>query len=185
MPREERLPKVGGGSPWGTIDDVRLVADGIYNVCTPGHGGYYLDNARLAEFRKLFPKFKPFAGFPWFEEDCDWAMVTIAFPQYFHDAQVFNAVRTAGGLEPWLETPAGADVKRRHDAYAATVDGKWKVGGMGTVHHLKLDLPAHTWSVMLSRDGQRKSVYMPYPQQQFYSDAELAELECKPTPATV
>jgi len=85
-------PRINGHSPWGWIDYLEIKADGIYLVGTPGHGGFWLSPNRLAELKAKFPKLEnTFAGFPWFEEDCDSVYVILAFPQYFAPWNVESA----------------------------------------------------------------------------------------------
>lgn len=62
-------------SPWGPVDSVEEVAHGVEFISTPGHGGYHLSEERQAEVVKRFPHFTTFVGGPWYEEDCDWAIV--------------------------------------------------------------------------------------------------------------
>jgi hypothetical protein len=70
-------------TPWGVADSVELVAVGILSVSTPSHGGYKLSPERQAVVADRFPGFKTFAGGPWYEEDQDWAVVAIVFPEHF------------------------------------------------------------------------------------------------------
>ncbi len=65
-------------TPWGESDGAERVARGITFYSTPSHGGYYLAptvNERMPEALRLE------GG--WYEEDCDWARVVLAFPEYF------------------------------------------------------------------------------------------------------
>jgi len=99
----QAAPAVGSHTPWGAADHVRTVADGIVDVQTPGHGGYWLSAARLEVLRAKFPELSDsFAGFPWFEEDCDWAYVALAFPEHF-DAKHLDA---AGKTLEWIKARA-------------------------------------------------------------------------------
>jgi hypothetical protein len=69
-------------------------------VGTPSHGGFYVDEERL----KQMPEVLALMGEPgpscgrWFEEDCDWAAVAIAFPDRFEADYVAAAWKT---LERW------------------------------------------------------------------------------------
>lgn len=67
-------------SPWGRVDTQRTIAPGIIFVSTPSHGGYWLSPARVEQFKRTLPDFKPFAGFPWLEEDCDAALAALVWP---------------------------------------------------------------------------------------------------------
>lgn len=75
-------------TPWGQSDSYEVVAPGIVSYSTPSHGGYRLTPERCAVVRQLLADrgcagFEPFAGWPWFEEDCDWCLVALAFPEHF------------------------------------------------------------------------------------------------------
>jgi hypothetical protein len=58
-------------TPWGQSDSVEMVADGIWDVGTPSHGGVKLSckrQALLPANAKLHNFFKTLA---WWEEDCE------------------------------------------------------------------------------------------------------------------
>lgn len=65
----------GMKSPWGRVDGVTHMADGLDYVSTPGHGGVKVSRLRQLEIPKAFRK----AG-GWYEEDCE-----SAIPEYFCD----------------------------------------------------------------------------------------------------
>lgn len=69
-------------SPWGAIQDITHVADGISFVSTPSHGGYKLDRKLNAKIPKIFRDCASLPG-GWYEEDCAWSIVAITFPEYF------------------------------------------------------------------------------------------------------
>jgi len=71
-------------TPWGVTQDFENIADGIIFYSTARHGGYWLSKKRLAEMPdalKIVDTFIP--GNQWYEEDLDWCLVVIAFPQFF------------------------------------------------------------------------------------------------------
>ena len=70
----------GSRTPWGKAQVVTDIAEGIHSVSTAGHGGIKLDRKRQLEMPKLLRR----PG-GWYEEDCDWALVATAFPQYFKE----------------------------------------------------------------------------------------------------
>lgn len=82
-------------TPWGYADSQRRVADGITFASTPSHGGYHLNPARHAELLARFPRFTTWAGGPWYEEDSDWAVVAITFPEAFPADAVERAITCA------------------------------------------------------------------------------------------
>ena len=76
-------------TPWGQADQEERFQVGpnendvIVSVCTPGHGGYYVPSHLVSKIpanqRAWAAKW---SGSPqWYEEDCCWAAVALAFPQ--------------------------------------------------------------------------------------------------------
>lgn len=109
-------------TPWGHADHVQWIADGIAHVFTSSHGGFYVSSERLDALPVPFRKFVPFAKLPnWFEEDCDWAVVTLAFPDLFPQDTLRAAVQTVLGMRPeyfgpvrqWLESANGVELRAR------------------------------------------------------------------------
>lgn len=82
-------------SPWGKPDHQEEVAYGILRVDTPSHGGYKLDRTRNAE---VDPSWRINGG--WYEEDCDWAIVALTFPQFFPEDAVECADECARAWNP-------------------------------------------------------------------------------------
>lgn len=71
-------------SPWGKPDFVREIAPGIWSVWTPSHGGYRVSAERLAAMPAALREFQTFNNNDgWYEEDCDWAIVCVAYPVEF------------------------------------------------------------------------------------------------------
>lgn len=72
-------------TPWGYADSSEDRAPGITFYTTPSHGGFELSSPRLAQLHQRIGPVKVFRhDWPhWFEEDCDWAYVAVAFPEYF------------------------------------------------------------------------------------------------------
>lgn len=66
--------KVGGYSPWGKIDYLTTLIEGVENVSTPSHGGIKLSRKRNA----AVPEYMRREG-GWYEEDCDWAIPFVVF----------------------------------------------------------------------------------------------------------
>lgn len=82
-------PRYGGRSPWGKIQHVQRVADGVWIVSTPGHGGIKLCRALNRKMGR--------AALPggWYEEDCAAALPIVAFPELFQPNQHAPAVQSA------------------------------------------------------------------------------------------
>ena len=96
-------------TPWGNSQSVDAVGCGIVFASTASHGGYFVPaelNARvpLAWRRASFDQ-RAMSG--WYEEDCDWAMVALTFPELFPADAIRAAQRTYDAwLAPKLGQPA-------------------------------------------------------------------------------
>lgn len=75
-------------TPWGESQSITLIADGIQFVSTPSHGGFLLTPERREAMPQPYQSIQTFAGGNWYEEDCDYALVMLAFPQYFIKLEV-------------------------------------------------------------------------------------------------
>ena len=102
-------PKRGGASPWGRIQDVRELAEGIAFVSTASHGGFKVDRKRNARVHKALR-----VATGWYEEDCECAHVMVSFPELFKAEEVARARRSIIDYSPdayaeWTGEPAPAD----------------------------------------------------------------------------
>ncbi len=92
-------------TPWGFANHIVEIAPGIVSYSTPSHGGIHLSDERIAEMPKALQDFVPF-GSPqpgpgrWFEEDADWSVVALAFPEFFTEGDVQAAHATLKGYRP-------------------------------------------------------------------------------------
>jgi len=73
---------IGGSCLWGQIQFIRLYADGIALVETPSHGGFVLSPARMEDMSADLRKCS-FSNDHYFEEDCSYVAVVLAFPHLF------------------------------------------------------------------------------------------------------
>jgi hypothetical protein len=94
-------------TPWGPAQTTKEYAPGIVFYSTASHGGFYLSQVRVASMPKCLREFVPFGGEQpgpgrWFEEDCDWAVVALAFPQFFSADAIPAALATLKGYKPEL-----------------------------------------------------------------------------------
>jgi len=84
-------------TPWGKPQHVDTIAPGIDFYSTANHGGYHLSRDRMAQVPEYMCN--TFAGGPWFEEDCDWAIVALTFESdfrcYYNDNERSNFVMKA------------------------------------------------------------------------------------------
>ena len=185
-------------SPWGAVQDSETIADGIVFVSTASHGGIHLDRERQATLKRRFPGFTTYAGGPWYEEDEDVAVVTLAFPHKFTAPQLRAAVRTVeGNRKPWHDEPYWIAANKRWSSVVAWLDSndpealtirdtvhlfnrlnadRWERGSMGSAPS---GYPNGCWRVSLTRlcdKSRREVVFASYPMKGIYSDSELAEL---------
>ena len=107
-------------SPWGPVQHQNTVADGIESVSTAGHGGFWLSAERWARVAELFPNQQRYAPEQWLEEDCDWALAVLAWPELFPPRSCHYAVQTFDNANDycaptaaWLATPAADAVRAR------------------------------------------------------------------------
>jgi hypothetical protein len=81
-PQFPRTP-VPTSCPWGNIECAAEIAPGWWSVTTASHGGFVLSTERLAAMppEHLSRTFGSQGLFGYFEENCDWSIVAIAFPE--------------------------------------------------------------------------------------------------------
>lgn len=80
-------------TPWGYSDSQEQIQPGIIFYSTPSHGGYHVS----AALNRTMPDSLRLDG-GWYEEDCDWARVVVAFPLHFPPETVEEAKAT---LRAW------------------------------------------------------------------------------------
>lgn len=74
-------------TPWGKSQYSKKITRGINFYGTAGHGGYKVSK----KLNESMPEaLRNDNG--WYEEDCDWAKVAIAFPQHFEVQTVLHAM---------------------------------------------------------------------------------------------
>jgi hypothetical protein len=95
-------PTVVRNSPWGKAQTVKAIADGIWFVTTPSHGGFYVAPHLRAD---IAPDLQRYAaawchgfGPGWFEEDCAAAIVPVSFPHHFAPAHVTKAAEVVAWI---------------------------------------------------------------------------------------
>ena len=70
-------------TPWGESQTEHMLAPGILRVTTASHGGVRISAARRATMPEEYRRIPTFAGGNWYEEDCDWCIVALSFPEAF------------------------------------------------------------------------------------------------------
>ena len=110
-------PRKGMPSPWGQVDSIEQIGEGIWWVGTPSHGGLLVDldqhpdAASALEGRTCSHRWDR-AG--WWEEDMDYAYAVLACPAV---AAAMAASRYANGPQgfgryPWTVEEQVADARR-------------------------------------------------------------------------
>lgn len=110
-------------TPWGESDGYeREFAPGLILFSTPSHGGFWVGPERNKVITDRFPGFKPFAGPGWYEEDTDWAIVVVCFPEYFKPHHIRGAIKIIrsgsdywAAVAPWFDTPEGRALIERSE----------------------------------------------------------------------
>lgn len=70
--------RMAASTPWGSSQLATIYGPGVVAHSTAGHGGFHLsaDRNRLVELALRKDS-------PWYEEDCEWAIVALTFPDLF------------------------------------------------------------------------------------------------------
>ncbi|MHB8565317.1 MAG: DUF7007 domain-containing protein, partial [Acidiferrobacteraceae bacterium] len=90
------MPKM---TPWGPSQKQEKKADGIVSHSTASHGGYCLSAQRQAEMPEYL-RLGHENETGWYEEDCDWCLVAVAFPQFFSQEEQVAALTTLRNWRP-------------------------------------------------------------------------------------
>ncbi len=90
------MPRFSRHTPWGYADQYSNLGQGMFSVSTPSHGGIFVPEEYL---HCISPEGRADAARwsgseQWYEEDCCWAHVAIAFPDRFPPEAVKVAHRT-------------------------------------------------------------------------------------------
>lgn len=90
------------GTPWGPSQQSKHITRGIVEYSTASHGGIHVSKTMVEKMPEALRKgangcIRP-AGDAWFEEDCSWAFVALAFPEHYKEHEE-SAERT---LRNWF-----------------------------------------------------------------------------------
>lgn len=135
-------------TPWGPAQSEKTIAPGITSYTTAGHGGIHLTMERVQAMPAALRAITPYAHNErdplnecgrWYEEDCDWALVALAFPEHFDDYSLLCAVQTVrpesymAMAATWLENdPQGRALRDRVDAWKQAHASDFRHGGCCT-----------------------------------------------------
>ena len=102
--------KTNNSSPWGAIQTVTALGGGIESVSTASHGGIHLPAALHRAMPAALKHLNSYSGWgsPWFEEDVEWALPCIAFPEHFDARSCYYAVQTIQAYAGRTDYMAGA-----------------------------------------------------------------------------
>lgn len=89
-------------TPWGPSQSEETIAEGIDWYTTASHGGCRISPERQGRIQQVFPGWTSWAGGAWYEEDCDWAVVVLVFPECFDAAARQAALRTLERPDPYF-----------------------------------------------------------------------------------
>lgn len=73
-------------TPWGSSQLATIYAEGMVSHATAGHGGFHLSAERNARVHPMLRN-----DTPWYEEDVEWAIVALTFPELFTTYERKNA----------------------------------------------------------------------------------------------
>lgn len=100
-------------TPWGWADHVREITSGIIEVGTSSHGGIRLSPERIALIPKDWLRCVDLREGCWLEEDQDWCIAAMAFPEAFGE-------RTVGYAKITFDAVVGSRLK----AVEITINGQ-------------------------------------------------------------
>lgn len=167
-------------TPWGDSDEEIKIADGLWSVSTPGHGGIWMSAERRAEYRSIFNDiWDAVPDGPWLEEDEEWLYAALAWPQEMRPMSVWFAARSPQPrIEEWhAKNP---EARRIAAAFVAEHGSEYYKGGGGTNRK-------GGWTMRFYRvdgKGDRKVRTEDYPTSThggLYTDAELDALSVELT----
>lgn len=179
-------------SPWGRADHQHRNGPGLWTVSTPSHGGIYMSPERLATFKTLFPDFEGYAGLPFLEEDLDYNLAVIAFPECFDSESVFYAVEAVTQYKSacedgkfyfcqprqWLLSPDGDFLRAIAAEFEAQRFGQWRYAGAAGNRE--------GWTTYWRRGDERcATLTQEYESRRWLTDAEIKPIlkpEPKPEP---
>jgi hypothetical protein len=131
-------------TPWGPSHSARHIGEGIFSHSTSSHGGLFVPPEKLAEMPAALRCNCYAGGGSWFEEDCEWSLVCLAFPHLFRPYDVWLAGRSIRHSFPelgpnpyaeavlWLNLEAGEQVAALIEDFEQGHGEDWHLGSMST-----------------------------------------------------
>lgn len=107
-------------TPWGISQTEKEIADGILDVTTAGHGGMRISADRWTELIKTIPNVESWTGKGWLEEDCDWALAVMTWPDLFSPRLCWYAAKETTrrtDLAGYIDSPKYIELQQRASQY--------------------------------------------------------------------
>lgn len=131
--RQANTLRHGSQTPWGAVDSYSHWDVGITEFGTPGHGGIKLSAERNKDVHEAWRR-----DGGWYEEDCEWAIIPLTFPECYPPERVSVAREVA---RDWLpdeyETVTGEQIQpgesyiRDEQLFSAAHEQDWvSTGGL-------------------------------------------------------
>jgi hypothetical protein len=130
--------RMTASTPWGPSQLATIYADGIVFHMTASHGGFHLSIERNARVSPLLRK-----SSPWYEEDVEWAIVALTFPDLFTayerkcaDEAIRNSCPSAWEQIHGRELAPGESWRKDRQAFEHKHAGDWVViSAIYSSHH--------------------------------------------------
>lgn len=84
-------------TPWGAADGKYVYGPGVTFYSCPGHGGFKVSDGQMG---RMHPALAKVGKAGWFEEDCEWGAVAVAFPHLFSAKEVDQAIASLKDYYP-------------------------------------------------------------------------------------
>lgn len=144
--------RMSASTPWGASQLATIYADGIVSHATAGHGGFHLSSDRN---RQVDAAVRSAGG--WYEEDAEWAIVALTFPELFTSYECRCADDTVRSIWPDLwekvhgrELVPGESWARDREAFDRAHVSDWVVdSAIHSVHHAEMT------EVIATKGGRR------------------------------
>jgi len=85
-------------TPWGKSQHIEQYPNGMRWISTASHGGFWLPAKLMKQLPS--PVREKFKGWQWFEEDCDWAIIALCFPEFFKPEDIEHAKKSVSRWQP-------------------------------------------------------------------------------------
>jgi hypothetical protein len=94
-PSEPRVShSISTATPWGRAQSATYYANGLISYTTSSHGGFHVSwglQRRIPSYLRTIDA--------WYEEDCEWAIPAVVFPEYFSLRDRLLAIET---MQRWF-----------------------------------------------------------------------------------